>query len=140
MLLLWKATLTLFDTWCTLFFWYLFGIAAYWFIFFKLEDRVYLLLPLRDDWYHTYRKFDIVFGLVCSCKLLAVLLQIAEQCTIDIFFIDWEKSKIEVVKDEHVEMVGCWRSIFVNNEFNEMQGKRYIDFTLTSFIFIFFMR
>lgn len=42
-------------------FWFLFGISAYWFIFFKLQYRAYVLLPFVDDLTYGafFRPFDV---------------------------------------------------------------------------------
>ena len=37
-------------------------------------------------------------------------------------------------------MVSAWRTLFVCNEFNEIQTERYIVFELLIIIFAFFMR
>jgi hypothetical protein len=40
-----KSLINSFDLFSTLFFWYLFWATGYWFIFFKLQERVYCFLP-----------------------------------------------------------------------------------------------
>ena len=84
------------DVFSTLFFWYLFAMTGYWFVFFKFQERVYCFLPGLDTWLQNYRPYDILFGLVASTKLVSVLFKISfEQCSMDIFLIDWERPKKE---------------------------------------------
>ena len=45
------SSLSLFSTF---FFWYLFGMSAYWFVFYKLQDRVFCMLPPLDSFDENY--------------------------------------------------------------------------------------
>lgn len=38
------------DLFSYLFFWYIFAMTGYWFVFFKLQERVYCFLPAPDSW------------------------------------------------------------------------------------------
>ena len=90
-----KVCVSAFDLYSTLFFWFLVFITGYWFIFFKLEQNVYLLLPALNTYLVNYRPFDILFGCVFGAKIFAVLYKICfEQCSFDIFLIDWERPKL----------------------------------------------
>lgn len=71
-------------------FWIVFFVAAYWFITFKMQANAYVLLPSIDDWNDSYKIFDIIFGFILAFRLLAVIMKIIEQSTVDIFLIDWE--------------------------------------------------
>ena len=71
-------------------FWIVFFTAGYWFITYKLQANAYILLPSVDDWETSYRIFDIIFGLILAFRFLAILMQIVEQSTVDIFILDWE--------------------------------------------------
>jgi meckelin len=89
-----KFIMTVIHTFGSLIFWFLVILTGYWFIFFKLQERVFLLLPEVDHYSPIYYSFDVVFGLVCTTKLLSVLYKIYfDQCSFDIFLIDWEKPK-----------------------------------------------
>ena len=93
-----KAFITLLNNFSQLFFWFLVIISGYWFVFFKWQDQVYILLPEVNHYSNLYYSFDVVFGLVLSTKLLIILYKIYfEQCSIDIFLIDWEKPKTEKI-------------------------------------------
>jgi len=60
-------------------FWYLFLMTGYWFVFFKLQERVYCFLPELNSFEINYEPFDILFGLVCSSKLVFVAYKICFQ-------------------------------------------------------------
>lgn len=46
-----ESLLMLMDVFSTLFFWYLVLMTGYWFVFFKLQERVFTFLPRIDDWW-----------------------------------------------------------------------------------------
>jgi len=60
----------------TLFFWYIFAMTGYWFVFFKLQERVYCFLPGLNTYYENYYRYDWLFGWVCGAKLVYVLYKI----------------------------------------------------------------
>lgn len=130
-----KTIVNALDIFSTIMFWYLFLTTGYWFIFFKLQERVYCFLPELDSFIVNYRPYDILFGLVCSSKLVFVTFKIYfEQSTYDIYLIDWERPKSYNRDQEQVEKsdVSAWRSLFLCNELNELQNIKLIstDFTL----------
>ena len=117
--------------------------TGYWFIFFKLQERVYCFLPDMNSFYVNYQPYDILFGLVCSSKLVFVAFKIYfEQSSYDIFLIDWERPKFQEHQFNDGEKtdtysrskfdVNAWRSLFLLNELNELQTYKLIstDFTL----------
>jgi len=114
----------LFDYFSYFNFWFLFGLTAYWFVFFKLEERVFLLLPALNTYETNYKPFIILFGLVACTKLVAILYKIITQAEFDVFLIDWERpkrSKSEGDKVQPAHLVNyAWRRIFVMNELNEL--------------------
>lgn len=188
-----KATMIFIGTWAFMFFWYLFIFTAYWFIFYKMQYHVYILLPSMDEYTANYGAFEIVLGLVIAAQLLYVLDIIRTQCKVDYFFIDWEtpnrvikpgadpiKAIVDQVRyDKEVQMnvlqssgapdwrreamersisqnqnpapysevqqgyyklsVSAWRSLFVANELNELQAKRYISIEFTLLFLLFFL-
>jgi len=40
-------------------FWFLFSITSYWYVFFKLQYRVTILLPKEHTWELNYSYFDV---------------------------------------------------------------------------------
>lgn len=112
------------------YFWFTFGISAYWYFFFKLQYRNFAIMPPLDD--DCYTKFKIIFYIGFVCYMIYMLIRVYKQVSFDIFFIDWEK-------DQDVENIGAlkssidvkyrkhrsaWRMIHVVNQFNELQKKR----------------
>ena len=135
---------------CLIYFTSLWLFATY-----KLQENAYMVLPSLDDIDGVYEAFNILFFIVTIFQLLAVVLRVIEQCSFDIFLIDWEKPSIEENEtisqnqedDEAKEYsikkprVVAWRSIFVANEFNELQsGYRYISPETTLIWLCFFLR
>lgn len=84
-----------FDLFSTMFFWFLYAMTGYWFIFFKFQERVFVLMPDLDSYKLNYRPYDGMLGTVAICKFLSLGFKIAfEQSDLDIFFIDWESPKL----------------------------------------------
>jgi meckelin len=145
--------------WAMMMFWYLFCFTAYWFIFYKMQYRVYVLLPPNDAYYSNYLAFEVVFGIVLSFQLLFVFELVRTQCNVDYFFIDWEtpsrvlrpgSDQVKALIDEvHGEVtrqeyyyklsVSAWRLLFVTNELNELQTVRYIHTEFTLLFVVFFL-
>mmetsp|Transcript_30753 Transcript_30753/g.82367 ORF Transcript_30753/g.82367 Transcript_30753/m.82367 type:complete len:735 (-) Transcript_30753:197-2401(-) len=121
------------------FFWGLIVMCGYWFIFFKLQGVVKVLLPLDNP----NSAFAAVFSICLVAKFAQVCMLIRHQSKVDIFFMDWEKPKEgklrQVAKlqpspttNEEGQDVSVWRTIMIANEWAEMQSQRHtdIDFTL----------
>jgi len=96
-----------------------------------------MVLPSISDVDSIYENFNILFFCIAISQFISVILCIVDQCSFDIFLIDWEKPSIEENEtlaqnpndpDEGRELsikkprVVAWRSIFVANEFNEVQS------------------
>mmetsp|Transcript_2523 Transcript_2523/g.3151 ORF Transcript_2523/g.3151 Transcript_2523/m.3151 type:complete len:83 (+) Transcript_2523:1776-2024(+) len=64
------------DLFSKLFFWYLVTMTGYWFIFFKLQERVYCFLPGLDTHSTNYKPYDFLFGFVAGSKLCIVMYKI----------------------------------------------------------------
>jgi hypothetical protein len=59
-----------------------------------------------------------------------IIKEIWKQCTVEIFFIDWEHSKLKnqesmerAEEKEKPKVVSVWRSIFMCNEWSKLQVK-----------------
>ena len=90
-----KIFIVAIDLYSNLFFWFLVIFTGYWFIFFKLQERVYVLLPALNTYSKNYKHYDFLFFIVCGAKLLTILYKIVfEQSNFDIFLIDWERPKL----------------------------------------------
>jgi len=68
--------------------------------------------------------------------------KIANQVNIDIFFIDWEQEKEILIKNANElkseRFRGAWRTLFVANQFNEIQKERNISLFWSLDILVFF--
>ena len=130
------------------------GWSIYWLIFFKGQGIAFVVVPLRKQ--ETVLLVLIVLSFVF--KLIDVIHLIFTQTSYDIFFIDWERPKVEessavgssvlkstsktttnaaedkesLIKNELKEFgkVSCWRTLFVCNEWNELQTFRKIRPTI----------
>ena len=59
-----------------------------------MEERVFLLLPDLTTDSINYVPFNILFFVVIATKLVTIIYKIVfEQCSFDIFLVDWEKPK-----------------------------------------------
>jgi hypothetical protein len=80
------------DLYSRIFFWYLVGMTGYWFVFFKLQERVSCFMPSYDVT-AIYREYDdILISLICI-KIFVMMTRIVDQSGLDIFLVDWEPVK-----------------------------------------------
>jgi meckelin len=87
-----KFFITVLHVFSNICFWFLVILSGYWFVFFKMQERVFVLLP--DIYTSNYTPFVILFIGVLATKLISILYKIFfEQCSFDIFLVDWEKPK-----------------------------------------------
>ncbi|EFC48821.1 hypothetical protein NAEGRDRAFT_62841 [Naegleria gruberi] len=110
-------------------------IVSLYYLFFKLQDSVFILLPNfdgADKWYF----FVIVFVALLG-KTLDLGYEFYKHCSYDIFFMDWEKSKGKVVgvggrAEGSYSSVSIWRSYFIAKEWEKLQELTWtsLEFTL----------
>ncbi|KAK6185155.1 hypothetical protein SNE40_007450 [Patella caerulea] len=119
-----------------------FGIAFYWLVFFKRQDAAYLVHPSGQS----LLEWQILFGFSFALKVLNVLHLIVMQCMVDIFFIDWERPVARAINNQSQDKragqempVSIWRTYFVANEWNELQGIRKINKIFQIFAVVFFL-
>lgn len=69
------------------------------------------------------------------------------QITVDVFLIDWERPKPQesipkpnTAVKVNEETISVWRSLFIANEWNEIQTKRKINLLLHSTLMLFFLQ
>ena len=152
-----KAGIMLLGTWAFMLFWYLFFMTGYWFVFYKMQYHVYILIPPTNTYQTNYYPFEVVLGLVIAFQLLWVFDIIRSQSNIDILFIDWEtpnrilkpgSDQVKAVMDEieghnpnnfYKFSVSAWRTLFVANELNELQSTRYVSIEFTLLFMLFFL-
>lgn len=66
-----KSVMSLFEVFSTFYFWYLYAMTGAYFIFFKYQQRVYVLLPGLDIQYN-FEPYDGMLGVVALTKLLSL--------------------------------------------------------------------
>jgi meckelin len=85
------------------FFWYLVFVTGWWLAYFKLQDSVYSHLPLNRPTFsdNAYRSFSAGIWIVWVAYVVRLAHAIYKQVTVDIFFIDWEKSRGALFRTGH---------------------------------------
>ena len=118
------------------------GVSAYWYIFFKLQYRPYVLFPDegKKEMGKYEKQFYIVWGLGMCSFCVYMFYRLFQQTNYDVFFIDWEHEKDVLVnnmkEDKTTEKYkGAWRSLHVANMFNQLQQQRTISIPLCFCIF-----
>jgi hypothetical protein len=124
-----KTILTALDVWSALSFYVFFFITLNWYVFYKWAESATVLLPsaFQDD--SIYPIFTGFFIAIWVSKTIVVLMKIRDQANVDIFILDWERSRLPEYSP--LNAVGLrppqednapifWRSCFVANELNEL--------------------
>ena len=82
----------LLDIFSTLFFWYLVLMTGYWFVFFKLQERIFCFLPSFLGSPEPYLAYTWFFSAVGISKLISMLFKIRfVQCAYHFYIVDWER-------------------------------------------------
>lgn len=108
------------------------GIGLYFLVFFKRQDIVVIMPLLGSSLTKTYASY-IVIAFVF--KLFDLLYLMFRQCTIDIFFIDWERP----TRQQKDAPISAWRTLFAANEWNEIQTIRRTHTSFQLMIVIYFL-
>jgi len=116
------SVITIFiDLFSTVFFWLMVGFTGWWFVFYKLQSRVYYLLPAIDDYSTNQEIYTDWLITLTVLKFVSMFYKIAYvQCDMDIFAIDWESPRMFHKANEYKQAVNPWRRLFVINEFSEL--------------------
>ena len=119
-------------------------VAWYWFVFFKMQDTVAIMLPPQYGYYDEaspYFRFMLILHLLACSQLAYVLRMTYKQANADIFFLDWEPAGKSGNKkrDGREGGVSVWRTILVANEWNELAAQRRTDVRFTLFWVTFFL-
>ena len=136
-----------------IFFFFSWGITAFWYIFFKTQYRPFVFFPsfyLKYEFKASclYYYFNCIWGTACNMYGYYIMFRIYKQVTVDIFFIDWEhekNKKEETLNDEITfsKPYKCpWRTIHVVNQYNLLQKSRTISipFCFLWFIFLYYSK
>lgn len=134
------------ESWAFIGFIFQFFISMYWFVFFKLQTRLYVFMPEESIDASSYKNFTVVFWIVLAFTCFTWVCDTWKQTDVDIFFIDWEKQKMvnqeihkKMLNDPDVNKGSVWRSLLVANEYNEMVCERYINVELLFLLYGMFM-
>jgi len=125
-----------------MYFWIITGLSIQWLIFFKQQDVVYRLLPL-DSQGSAFRVLLIVSFVF---KVIDIIHLLFMQVSIDIFFIDWERPRGTVTQANTADNapaeapISIWRTLFVANEWNEIQTVRKISLEFQIFATLLFLQ
>lgn len=105
------------------------AVAFYWLVAFKLQESVWVVMP-EDGQISGWRTIVIVAAVGMCIHVLAIVLR---QSNVDVFFIDWEKPRNAVNAAGHREEkpVSVWRTLFMANEYAELQTLRVCDPNIT---------
>ncbi|TPX38641.1 hypothetical protein SeLEV6574_g07708 [Synchytrium endobioticum] len=116
-------------------YWLLFGTGVYFILFFKGQAGLGVFLPYSVGDMIT---FNAALAAIFTLQLMYVIMTVYQQCTIDVFFIDWEKprghtreSAATLLDGSHASRakapVSVWRSVFIANQWNALQTYRRVN-------------
>ncbi|GFT73874.1 hypothetical protein NPIL_460851 [Nephila pilipes] len=74
----------------TVFFIVMFCTCLYWFSFFKRQDVIYTILPTQEQ----EDFLSVYIGIAFALKAVHLIHLLFVQCSIDIFYIDWERPRV----------------------------------------------
>ncbi|KAL9962665.1 hypothetical protein ACROYT_G031787 [Oculina patagonica] len=138
-----KFILFCFGTFSTMLFWVVFGLSVQWLIFFKRQKTVSQLLPTPSQ----ERLFLELVGITIAFKFIDVLHMLWSQISFEIFFVDWERPQGRMNQPTQGGEAGAtdapvsiWRTLFIANEWNEIQTVRKINPELQIFLVLFFLK
>eukprot|EP00795_Rhopilema_esculentum_P008416 gene8416-14397_t len=109
-----------------------------WLLFFKQQTIVYRVLPSASQ--ETFLRGLLITGFVF--KLIDVLYILFSQIFVDVFFIDWERPRGRIVNPGQAQSdadspVSIIRTLFVANEWREIQTMKRINPTLQILLVLF---
>ena len=115
--------------------------SLYWFIFFKQQTYVHVVLPTEEQ--ERFIKHYLISAF--ALKLVNILYLLYSQISVDVFLVDWERpplvtSKAREAGSESEPPVSVWRTYLVANEWNELQTRRKTQAGLQLVLIIFLMR
>lgn len=136
-----------------IFFFFSWGITAFWYIFFKTQYRPFVFFPsfyLKYEFKASclYYYFNCIWGTACNMYGYYIMFRIYKQVSCDIFFIDWEheKNKKEETFNDEITFskpYKCpWRTIHIVNQYNLLQKSKTISipFCFLCFIFLYYSK
>ena len=140
-----KFILFCFGTFSVMLFWIAFGMSFQSLVFFKQQKTVSILLPAKSQDQETL--FLTLLYVAFAFKLLDAFHILLTQIFFDIFFIDWERPQGRVNQPTQGGGAGAsdapvsiWRTLFIANEWNEIQTIRKTNTELQIFLVLFFLK
>ncbi|KAJ3174641.1 Meckelin [Geranomyces variabilis] len=120
----------------------LLAFCAYFFFAFHNQTTLEVLLPFASRDITLYRAALLS---ILACFGLTILRKLHQQCTVDVFLIDWEQSKGRLTRADtptsppRLAPVSVWRSVFLANEWEELQTYRRVnvEISLLAMYFVF---
>ncbi|KAJ3154854.1 Meckelin [Geranomyces michiganensis] len=120
----------------------LLAFCAYFFFAFHTQGTLAVLLPFAARDVAVYRAALLT---TLACFALTILRKLHQQCTVDVFLIDWEQSKGRLTRADpstsapRLAPVSVWRSVFLANEWENLQTYRRvnIEISLLAMYFVF---
>ena len=88
------------------------AVCAYWFAFFKLQDSVFVMLPLPRGAFEDAH--GAVAALLCLAQAYAAWHALLKQCAADVLLVDWEDNAPR----------GGWRDLFVASKVDKVATQR----------------
>jgi hypothetical protein len=138
-----KIITTTMEVYSTIFFWYMFAMSAWWFVFYKMQSRVFCFMPGVETYTDNYKFYDDMLISVVVLKFISLWYSITfDQSSLNIFMIDWETPKMyrtrRNMKPNMKQSVSPWRRLFICNEFQELMCYKTIEpeFILLLFLVI----
>lgn len=124
-------------SWTVIWFPWVLLLSFYWFLFFKLQSVVSVLLPPSDSSF--YDDFIFSVNLLFVFQLIQVLYTMYRQADADVFFVDWEPMAKRSRSQGGNGSVSCWRTILVANEWSEMLTVRRTNIAFSLLFIGFFL-
>jgi len=112
----------------------IFFACLYWFIFFKQQSYVHVVLPSGEQ--EAFVQHYLVAA--AALKLFHTVALIVSQVTVDVFLLDWERPDTPGKAGE--QPVSVWRTYMVANEWNELQTLRKTRISVQVVLVIFLMK
>ena len=95
------------------------GAALYYFFWFKAQTSSSVLLPPPGHLTHYYHA---LLWTALATRCVDVAYRVWEQCTMWVFFLDWEQPRGKLISENKELPVSMWRMVFAANAFNQLQA------------------
>jgi len=86
-------------------FWFLFVISGYWYLFYKMQTSINLVMPQNSTYYSGFIVFifkKVLFCVMFVFKTVIVLEELRIKNNLNIYLLDWEDYRIRKEDDEQI--------------------------------------